>query len=607
MMRRVRRGVVLGLPLMVVLGGGAWAHPGQHGGDDGHLPAVNRNVELVGKLDLFGDDEQPGRIADVGVFGDYAYLGAFAQPNCEDTGVYIVDISDPTAPEQSGFIPATPGAFVGEGVQVLDMSTSSFDGQVLIHNNETCLPGGGAVSDDPRLGLAGPGGASLWNVTDPENPEPLALHVGDRDPSESGVPHNSHSSFGWQQGNRAYMVVVDNGEFATGDIDIFDITDPANPVMVSETGMSDFPEIAESPPPNGGTYLNHDMIVKQVGSQWLMLSSYWDGGYVILDVTNPADPTFLRDTDFGAEPFASQMGLPADWTAEGNGHQAEFSHDNKVFLAADEDFNPTRTVGEVLGGIYQGDQYSATLGSNVPDVPEEGIQGGTTFVGDGCTALAPATTPIALIERGTCTFTIKAQNAQLAGYEMGLVFNDRATDAPNCDSQVFMLAVADIPFLFVGRSTGLKLLDLDFTNSCDQATPAPLSASVATSLAPVFDGWGYVHLYDARTMAPLDHWALPEALDPEHAQGTGDLSVHEVATDPSENLAYVSHYSGGFRVLRFTGGRLREVGAFIDEGGNNFWGVEVVPGTRGPKKQDRPLVLASDRDSGLYIFRYTGR
>jgi hypothetical protein len=615
-MRKLPLTIAVGVVLSVVPGAAAASPPEdegvlrpfdghQHISDPGHLPPVRRNVELVGKLDLFGDEEQPGRIADVGAFGNYAYLGAFAQPNCEDGGVYVVDISDPKAPEQVGFIPASPGTFVGEGVQVLDMKTASFDGQVLIHNNETCLPGGGALFEDPRLGLGGPGGASLWDVSNPRRPRVLAEHVGDMDPSEFGLPHNSHSAFGWQQGDRAYMVVVDNGEFGDTDIDIFEITDPSSPRLVSETGMADFPEIAEDPPANGAQYLNHDMIVKQVGSRWLMLSSYWDGGYVILDVTDPANPVFLRDTDFGAEPFAGELGLPADWIPEGNAHQAEFSRDNRYFLGADEDFNPFRVMGEILGGRHAGDVYSATLGSDVPDVPEEGIEGGTDFVGPACTPLPPAQAPIALIERGTCTFTIKAQVVQAAGYEMGLVFNDQVTDAPNCDAQVFMLAVADIPFLFVGRDTGLKLLDQQFTDSCQHATPAPFSASVDTNMGPVFDGWGYLHLYDAQTMQAVGHWALPEALDPRFAHGFGDLSIHEVATDPTENLAYISHYSGGFRVVKFGRGGIREVGAFIDAGGNNFWGVEVLS-TAGGTARERPLVLASDRDAGLYIFRYTG-
>lgn len=60
----------------------------------------------------------------------------------------------------------------------------------------------------------------------------------------------------------------------------------------------------------------------------------------------------------------------------------------------------------------------------------------------------------------------------------------------------------------------------------------------------VFDGWGYVHLYDANTMEEVDQYYLPEGQDPAYASGFGDLSVHEVATDPDEDLAYILQYTG---------------------------------------------------------------
>ena len=100
-------------------------------------------------------------------------------------------------------------------------------------------------------------------------------------------------------------------------------------------------------------------------------------------------------------------------------------------------------------------------------------------------------------------------------------------------------------------------------------------------------------------MEDIDQYAIPEALDSANAQGKGDLSVHEVATDPDENLAYMSYYAGGFRVLEYDNTGLTEVGHYIAEGGNNFWGVQVW------KQGDEKYVLASDRDSGLWIFQYT--
>jgi len=52
--------------------------------------------------------------------------------------------------------------------------------------------------------------------------------------------------------------------------------------------------------------------------------------------------------------------------------------------------------------------------------------------------------------------------------------------------------------------------------------------------------------------------------------------------------------------LKIEDDTLREVGRFIDDRGNDFWGVQVF--TRGGKE----FVAASDRDYGLYIFQYTG-
>ncbi len=76
--------------------------------------------------------------------------------------------------------------------------------------------------------------------------------------------------------------------------------------------------------------------------------------------------------------------------------------------------------------------------------------------------------------------------------------------------------------------------------------------------------------------------------------------MHEVATskvDPT--LAYLAYYSGGLRVISVAGGQIEEVGAFIDEGGNNFWGVEVF------EQDGQEYVALSDRDFGLYILKAT--
>jgi hypothetical protein len=88
-------------------------------------------------------------------------------------------------------------------------------------------------------------------------------------------------------------------------------------------------------------------------------------------------------------------------------------------------------------------------------------------------------------------------------------------------------------------------------------------------------------------------------MDPAKTTGFGNLTVHKVAASGQDSkLAYLSYYAGGFRVLRIQKDKLVEVGMFIDTGGNDFWGVQVL------ERGNAEYVLASDRDYGLYIFRY---
>jgi hypothetical protein len=208
------------------------------------------------------------------------------------------------------------------------------------------------------------------------------------------------------------------------------------------------------------------------------------------------------------------------------------------------------------------------------------------------------------------------QNVEAAGYKDAVVFNRTGVDG--CETLISMIVEAGIPAVFVSRTDGFRILGapLDgYTCSDDgSGTPAPPvgTAGATLDVKAVFDGWGYIHLFDARTFADIDQFAIPEAHDPAYASGFGDLSVHEVATDPDADLVYVSYYSGGFRVLAYSKkGQLTEVGAFIagpgmkttsgtpvTQEGNNFWGVEVHKHPNGQK-----YVLASDRDSGVWIFQ----
>ena len=164
--------------------------------------------------------------------------------------------------------------------------------------------------------------------------------------------------------------------------------------------------------------------------------------------------------------------------------------------------------------------------------------------------------------------------------------------------------------IMVARQVGFQILGIydPATYSCTPGgattppTPAVGSEGETIDLSALFDGWGYAHLYDAKTSEHLDAFAIPEGLDERYAEDFGVLSIHEFAADPTENLGYSAYYAGGMRVFQFDRANgLRQVGAFIAPEGNDFWGVEQFTTPEGER-----LIAGSDRDFGLYLFRYTG-
>jgi len=617
----------------------ASAHP-----DDaleGHLLGEGAwdKIELVSHLDFEAGE---GRIADVGVdpSGDYAYVAHWGVTTCadpsegggtdtHDAGIYVVDITDLENPEQVGFIPSSQDSRIGEGVQAVEISTTFFDGTMLVTNNEQCGP-------------QGKGGVTLYDVTDPLKPKKLSKHFGDRNGPDT---NDIHSAFAWDAGDSAYVVIVDN--FEGTDVDILDITNPKRPRLVTELNLNEFVEGGVDQEDLGLTEsFLHDIVVKQIDGTWYMLLSYWDGGFVILDVTDPVAPEYVLDTDYEAVDPVLLEALGVELTPEGNAHQAEWTMDNRFFIGTDEDFSPYRGVFEITSGDAAGEYPAGEFSWTVPIVETDGFEGVTVYGGYGCDAsnddvptadevrtdlgLAATDQVIIVFQRGpvddpsaaydACNFSEKVENGQELGYDAVIIANHHtgaqfgeAPDASLCGSMGHEFEVT-VSAICVGHQVLHLLFGSEPSYTYPEASPAVGDIGETVSIGAVFDGWGYVTLYDAATGEALDHYAIPEAHDPAHAFGSGDLSVHEVATDPQDpSLAYLSYYGGGLRAIQiWCGGapydpttepdpstcELVEVGGYLDPAGNNFWGVETFIGDDG-----FTYILASDRDSGLWIFR----
>jgi hypothetical protein len=612
----------------LMMGRTAALMPGEQPSGEGYLPPTRSNVDLVSRLELrepFGN-VNPDQIADVGVLKNTAYLAGWSEgkttQECTRGGVYSVDISDPARPRQLAFRPALERNYHGEGVHAISVSTPEFRGDLLAVNNEFCTE----TTTPPNANVPAGGGFDLYDVSNPADPKVLSRANGDYGgegtlTGTDRLANSAHSVFLWQDEQKVYAVLVDNEE-STTDVDIFDVSNPRSVQPVAEFDLTEeFPQIAQHPVGQGNFSSNqsHDMIVKEINGVQTMLMSYWDAGYVLLNVEDPANPTYIGDSDFDAEDPLTGWEPP-----EGNAHQAEFSHDNRHILAADEDFAKFRLDASITDGPNEGFEFqqagTASQGGQLQI--DQQFSGDTRFVGEGCPAGGPLTPAngdvrIAVFERGTCPFQQKVQQADDAGYEMAIIFNNRA-GSPNCEGLLNMdLATyqGDVIALFVARSVGFRIIDAydEATYECDPETgtgtpapPAPKEGSPVT-MNVLFDGWGYAHLYRTGQgkLAKVDDYAIQEGIDDRWANRFGDLSIHEFATDPATNLGYISYYSGGFRTVQFSDDGMQEVGRFIDQRpdgkGNDFWGVEQFTAANGER-----LIALSDRDYGLYIVRYTG-
>jgi hypothetical protein len=603
----------------------------QHGPSAGHLPPTQEDVAVVGKAKL---TEIADRISDVAVLGDYAYLGQWAaglpSPRCRG-GVHVTDISNPSDPEKIGFLRSHQDTYATEGVQAINLDTPDFTGDLLVVSNESCGP-------------RGIGGLTLWDVTDPNNPVKLSEDGGDytdgpfEDPDNvDPVAHTSHSAMAWQDGDNAYVIAIDNDE-DPNDLDFFDITDPRNPELIAETGIGDWPSVNVNA--FGDFPTSHDFDVRRIGGHWLAMISYWDAGWVLLNVDDPSDPTLIGDFDYA--PCEAHM--PSICPPEGEAHQGEWNEDGSLFIGTDEDLAPFRLLFNVVGGSAAGQHQAEEFSWTVPisTLPDQRVNGPVVFGGYGCpgdrasippaSVLDPVTAAgedqIVMFQRGpvedpnspqeSCFFSEKVESGQLAGYDAVIIANHHVGSeqgahphATLCGSQGHVFTVT-VPGLCVGHELMHRLFDRqpDFTVPYPEGDPGDLEPNIgdigtgkidATSF---FGGWGGSRLLNASTLDEIDQFYIAEASDPAFAVGFGDVDVHEVATGrgPDADLAYFAHYSGGIRVTRFDATRIEEIGRFIDQGGNDFWGVQLtekfVAGDR--------VVAYSDRDYGLYLATYTG-
>ncbi|MDT8304679.1 MAG: PA domain-containing protein [Anaerolineae bacterium] len=537
-----------------------------HGGDK--RPARSRNVSVVGQLS-FDEAGSNTTNTDVWALGNFAYVGTFSSPACAGDlglGVKIVDISDPTAPQWIGDL-ASPSATRANDVKVASLDTTSFTGDLLVHSNEPCRAGGD-------------GGIRLYDVSDPYNPIHLADYyaAGSPGPGPGPTAFGVHNAYLYSLGDRAYILVVANISPDLYDFRIVDATDPANPIEAGRWSATVSPDAPPGLEPRGTSRSLgiHDVWASQNGKTAYL--SYWDAGYILLDISDPTNPRFL-----GNSPWA-----PGD---EGNAHAAVPARGGNLMLATDEDFSSTG-LGQVAvhSGPHSGETYDAVVGAISPsfspltaDIAWVGLGDTERDSGDdptfGCLGGQPygesVAGKIALIQRGFCAFSDKVNRAESEGAVGVIIFNNVG------EALVLMGGTpVNIPAVFIQQSRGERL-------AADREAGELVNVTMSEG---VFDGWGYARIFDISNPSDirlLSTITLPSTFD---QSAPNPFGVHNVIT--RGNTAYFSWYADGLVVVDFSQPAAPQVIAEYNDG-NNFWGVYV----------QGDLIFASDRNNGLWIFK----
>lgn len=544
-----------------------------------------------------------------GTVGKFAYVGTWSQP-CSGTGVKVVDVNDPTKPKLVAY------AGHGGGVSTEDMVVGRIGGRDILGVGVQVCKAGHV------------GGLELIDVTDPRNPVTLSFL-----PMPSGGVHELDMVVRADGRALALLAVpfveFDNVYFGAdqgGDFRIVDISDPRNPVEVSNWGIitdSSLPIVAGndeiSSPFQGigyfAAYLDHSVRAADHGMTAYV--SYWDGGILKFDISDPANPTLLARTTYAFD-------------ADGDGHSMAVyeAGGQRYILQNDEDFEslaPTVVTTTATGSTkYAGieEPWAPTLLSDLGPV-----SGAVHDAGDGCQAAdyQGASGKIALADTVDPFYV-----GIIPGWDVPCAIGSQVLLAAQAGAKGFLsnLVSPDDAYAFFDgdlgavqdQASGMALSQISDIDELADAIRAGLATgSVTVTLTPGEPSWGFLRVFSEGTAhdddadGVLEFDQVGQFSDLPHVTGEvrtppGDWSIHN--TEVNGNRAYSSWYSNGVVALDLSDpARPVEVGQFvpptqsrrpsgIGRGPALVWGVAIDP--------DTGIVYASEMRGGLWIVRPTG-
>jgi len=330
---------------MIVIAFGGAAQAGTYSG--GNKGGSAWNIEVVGHHDLDGR----GFNGDVWTHDGFAYVGHWGFPDWSSgndrfcpteagSGVAVVDATDAAHPQLVGRLQNPPGTSA-EDVVVFQAVYGPLAGHDIAASGiQTCLNGGHDLSI--------PRGLQLWDVTDTAHPADLGFW--DSGCCARGV-HEFEIQHRTDLGRTFAYVTVPSSRApdadsptgyldhdGDGDFRLIDITNPAAPFQVSDWGIQDiggpFTD-GQGCDPDG----NYGHGAEPSAGGRLAFLSYWDSGFIRLNLTNPADPVFEGRTIYPAE-------------ADGDAHSSQWDEGRNLLFGADEDFCKSSGTGIEKGFGY---------------------------------------------------------------------------------------------------------------------------------------------------------------------------------------------------------------------------------------------------------------
>ena len=546
--------------------------------------AEEQELGVVGHAGLGG-----GRFGAVAVVGDTALVardftppGSTAPSACDGT-VAVVDLSDPSSPEEVGTLELADGSRA-EDVDALAVRTPSFSGDLAAVVTGPCTPGDG------------PAGVAYYDVTDPARPVHLGGTVLPREPASvlpSGQEaeacaralrstcRRSERSVELQvtAGARLLSLSSAGGRDAASRSDAFvvDVTDPRAPEPVGRAPLA-----GRARPPASGDGCSPVALAPAAGDDdplppMVDIAGFrWDAGAGEPALTGPDAPgpfatavvvggrrlAVVTDDDWWSSTWALRVDPPAPGAGDRPGCPGP--------LAAG-DVPATEALSALAAGPTAGDVVYVGRACPPREAPDGSAVAADPYLADPAGRIAVADAALAPVQAGLasegCSPASRLARLRADG-ALGLVVAGSFLAAEPGGEAVLRGATGverapAVPGVQLRKPDGDALRDalcpaLPGAPGCGPAIP------LAGSLVELPGRWGGLRLVDVTNPdAPREvaFFATPAGAAAAPAEAGRSHAVHAVAADGDR--VYAAWGSDGMRVLDVSTGSPLEVAEFV--------------------------------------------